>query len=124
MQFLEETSRPWGKYQKFFHDEAIWVKRLEVHPKSRLSLQKHHGRHEKWIIVQGRGLAIIDGRQIPVAAGSIIEIPLGAIHRMCNLSDDLLVFVEVAHGDYLAEDDIVRYDDDYQRVTEEKLVAR
>jgi len=121
MQYLEESTRPWGRYQKFFHDEVIWVKRLEVYPRSRLSLQKHQYRFEKWIIVEGQGLAVIDDQQITVTPGMVVDIPLGSVHRMCNLYDDPLVFIEVAYGDYLGEDDIIRLKDDYNRVTEESL---
>jgi len=119
MSYLEESVRPWGKYQKFFHDEVIWLKRLEVYPQSRLSLQKHQYRFEKWIIVQGQGVAIIDGQQIPVAPGQVVDIPLGALHRMCNFSDEILVFIEVAYGAYLHEDDIIRLEDDYNRAPHE-----
>ncbi len=123
MPYIEESTRPWGKYQKFFHDDAIWVKRLEVSPNSRLSLQKHQHRREKWIIVQGQGLAIIDGQQMYVTAGSVLDIPLGAWHRMCNPYDDPLVFIEVASGEYLGEDDIVRLEDDYNRVEANEIVS-
>jgi mannose-6-phosphate isomerase len=121
MVYLEESMRPWGKYQKFFQDDAIWIKRLEVYPKSRLSLQKHQYRFEKWIVIQGEGTVILDSKEIPVEAGSVIDIPLGAWHRMCNGSEEMLVFVEIAYGEYLAEDDIVRLEDDYHRVLEEQV---
>jgi mannose-6-phosphate isomerase-like protein (cupin superfamily) len=115
MEYLEESTRPWGKYQKFYQENGVWVKRVEVNPQSRLSLQQHKSRSEKWIIVHGKGLAVIDGKEVHVSPGSVVDVPLGAVHRMGNPFDQTLVFIEVACGDYLAEDDIIRIQDDYTR---------
>ena len=115
MSFLENAERPWGKYQKFYQENEVWVKRVEVNPKSRLSLQKHKYRSEKWVIVAGQGLAIVDNKKIPVSPGVVVDIPLGAIHRIGNTGDTLLVFIEVACGKHLSEDDIFRLQDDYAR---------
>ena len=62
----EMSVRPWGKYLKFHQEPGVWVKRIEVNPGGRLSLQKHSHRSEKWIIVAGEGLAIVDDVNIPV----------------------------------------------------------
>lgn len=115
MPFLEEAVRPWGKYQKFYQEEGVWVKRVEVNPKARLSLQKHLHRSEKWIIVAGQGLAIIETREIPVTSGTVVDVPLGAVHRIGNTGEKLLVFIEVACGKHLSEDDIIRIQDDFAR---------
>ncbi len=115
MKFLEESLRPWGKYQKFYQEEGVWVKRVEVNPKGRLSLQKHQHRSEKWIIVAGQGLAIVESKEIPVKPGVVVDIPLGAVHRIANEGEELLVFIEVACGKHLTEDDIIRLQDDYAR---------
>ena len=109
------STRPWGKYQKFFQEPGVWVKRVEVGSRSRLSLQKHNHRSEKWIIVAGEGSALVDGKEIPVLPGVVVDVPLGVTHRMSNAKDQPLVFIEVATGDYLGEDDIVRLQDDYNR---------
>jgi len=111
----EISKRPWGQYHKFHQEPGVWVKRVEVNGHSRLSLQKHQHRSEKWIVVAGQGLAIVDGNEVPVNPGVVVDIPLGAIHRMGNTGDDLLVFIEVACGKYLGEDDIIRIQDDYSR---------
>lgn len=113
----EFSVRPWGNYQKFFQEPGVWVKRVEVNAGARLSLQKHKKRSEKWIIVKGQGVAIVDEQNIPVEPGTVVDVPLGAVHRMCNTGKDLLVFIEVACGDYLAEDDIIRIQDDYDRTS-------
>lgn len=109
------THRPWGNYIKFLQEKGVWVKRVEVNPKSRLSLQKHQHRSEKWNIVTGNGKVTLNGRDILVGPGSIIDVPLGAIHRMANTGDTPLVFIEVACGDHLSEEDIERIEDDYSR---------
>lgn len=109
------TERPWGHYIKFLEEEGVWVKRVEVKAHCRLSLQKHKHRSEKWNIVTGQGLVSLDGKEIPVAAGSVIDIPVGAIHRIANVGDSKLVFIEVACGDNLSEGDIERLEDDYDR---------
>ncbi|MBF0503880.1 MAG: phosphomannose isomerase type II C-terminal cupin domain [Candidatus Omnitrophica bacterium] len=115
MKFLEESTRPWGKYQKFYQENGVWVKRVEVIPKGRLSLQKHQYRSEKWIIVHGQGLAIVNDQEIPVFPGSVVDVPLGALHRIGNPYELPLAFIEVACGEYLGEDDIIRIQDDYAR---------
>lgn len=107
--------RPWGRYHILFQEPGVWVKRVEVKPDARLSLQKHAKRSEKWIVVNGRGLAVVNDREISIAPGSVVDIPLGAVHRIGNTGKDLLVFIEVATGSYLGEDDIIRLQDDYQR---------
>jgi mannose-6-phosphate isomerase-like protein (cupin superfamily) len=120
MKYLEDAERPWGKYQKFYQEEGAWVKRIEVNSKGRLSLQKHQHRSEKWIIVAGQGLAIVESnagelQEIPVMPGVMVDIPLGALHRIGNTGKEPLVFIEVACGKNLSEDDIIRIQDDYSR---------
>ena len=109
------VERPWGNYMKLYQEKGVWVKRVEVNASQRLSLQKHSHRTEKWIVVAGAGLAVVDNIEVPMHAGSILDVPLGAVHRIGNSGTEKLVFIEVATGDYLAEDDIVRIQDDYNR---------
>jgi len=111
----EISKRPWGQYHKFHQEPGVWVKRVEVNPHCRLSLQKHEHRSEKWIIVAGQGHAIVENQEIPVKPGAVIDVPLGSIHRIVNSGEDLLVFIEVACGNYLGEDDIIRIQDDFAR---------
>jgi mannose-6-phosphate isomerase-like protein (cupin superfamily) len=112
---IEYTTRPWGSYKKFYQENGVWIKRIEVNPKGRLSLQKHQCRSVKWIIVHGQGLAIVDDKEIPVGPGSVVDVPLGAVHRIGNPYEEPLVFIEVACGDNLTEEDIIRIQDDYTR---------
>ena len=109
------VERPWGNYFKLFQEPGVWIKRVEVKPKARLSLQKHNHRSEKWIVVAGEGIASVDKEEIPLKAGTVVDIPVGAVHRIGNTGNTKLVFVEVATGRILAEKDIVRLQDDYAR---------
>jgi len=112
---LNISERPWGHYIKLFEESGVWVKRVEVKPKQRLSLQKHEHRSEKWNIVSGTGLVVIGDKEIQVGPGSVLDVPVGALHRIGNTGDVPLVFIEVACGDGLSEGDIIRLQDDYSR---------
>jgi mannose-6-phosphate isomerase len=109
------SERPWGHYIKLYQECGVWVKRVEVKSGQRLSLQKHARRSEKWNIVTGTGLAIVNGQEIRLKPGTMVDVPLGAVHRICNTGSGKLVFIEVACGEYLGEDDIIRMEDDYAR---------
>jgi mannose-6-phosphate isomerase-like protein (cupin superfamily) len=112
---MDTDQRPWGGYQVLLKEPGFQVKRIEVKPKLRFSLQKHNQRSEKWIVTSGEGIATLDDRQVPVRRGSVIEVGLGQVHRMQNTGDLPLVLIEVQLGDYLGEDDIVRFEDDFSR---------
>lgn len=111
----EIVQKPWGMYQTLHLEPGFQVKRIEVNPGCRLSLQKHSQRAEKWTVVKGAGKAVVNGQEIPVSPGVIIAVKVGESHRMWNTGNTKLVFVEVQLGDYLGEDDIVRLEDDYNR---------
>ena len=112
---INVSERPWGHYIKFFEEAGVWVKRVEVKPGARLSLQKHQHRSEKWNIVTGQGLVTLDNKEIKVGPGSIVDVPVGAVHRIANKGKDKLIFIEVACGAHLSEEDIIRLEDDYKR---------
>ena len=109
------VQRPWGNYFKLYQESGVWVKRVCVEPGQRLSLQKHHKRSEKWIVVKGKGVVDLDETEITVCPGTIIDIPVEFSHRIANPGDEKLVFIEVATGEYLGENDIMRIQDDYER---------
>lgn len=112
---INVTNRPWGYYIKFLQESGVWVKRVEVNAGARISLQKHEHRSEKWNIVKGTGVVTLDEKEIPVTAGSLIDVPCGTVHRIANTGKSCLVFIEVACGDELSEKDIIRIQDDYDR---------
>ena len=112
---MEFDHRPWGSYFVLEDAETHKVKRIEVKPKGRLSYQYHYKRSEVWTIVKGEAIVTLDGKSIPLDACDVIEIPREAKHRIENLGDETLVFIEVQLGTYFGEDDIVRIEDDYER---------
>lgn len=119
----EHHERPWGRYVKFYQEFGVWVKRVEVNPGCRLSLQKHRQRSEKWIIVEGSGRVVLEGADRDVGKGDVIDIAVGEVHRIGNTGEVPLVFIEVACGEYLGEDDIIRLQDDYERLPADSPVS-
>jgi mannose-6-phosphate isomerase-like protein (cupin superfamily) len=111
-----EDVRPWGRYVILEESDGYKVKRIEVNPGRRLSLQSHRQRQEQWTVVRGQALVTRGQDQYPLTPGESIHIPREALHRVANPGTGLLVFIEVQTGDYLGEDDITRYEDDYKRV--------
>jgi mannose-6-phosphate isomerase-like protein (cupin superfamily) len=107
--------RPWGSFTVLADDGNCKVKRIVVGPGKRLSLQRHARRSEHWFIVEGTGVVTVDGVRSEVAAGDSVDIPVGSDHRMENATASDIVFVEVQHGEYFGEDDIVRLEDDFGR---------
>jgi len=112
----EFDERPWGTYL-VLDDEASdhKVKRIVVFPGKRLSYQRHAKRAEHWFVVAGTAKVTLDGVDRTVTAGEAIDISIGTAHRIENIGIDNVVFVEVQHGTYFGEDDIVRLEDDYGR---------
>lgn len=111
----EYDERPWGNYTVLEEGSTFKVKRIEVLPGKRLSYQKHAQRAEHWFVVEGTAQVTLDDRDITVAAGEAIDIPIGSAHRVENPGSENLIFIEVQRGNYLGEDDIVRLQDDFGR---------
>ena len=107
---------PWGKWQVLTKGEGFQVKRLEVNPGRRFSLQFHYRRSEHWVVVSGTGKVTLGERLLKVRPGRHLFIPRKAKHRLQNIGRTPLVVIEVQQGTYLGEDDIVRLQDDYQRI--------
>ena len=112
---METDIRPWGQYWVLEDADTHKVKRIEVKPGGRLSYQYHHKRAEVWTIIEGVGRITLDGEVRDYKAGEVAIIPLGAKHRIENATEENCVFIEVQHGTYFGEDDIVRIEDDYNR---------
>lgn len=111
------VSRPWGYYQSVYFDERFKVKRISVKPGASLSLQKHHHRAEHWVVVKGTARIIKGEEEHLLTENQSIYIPLGVIHRLENPGVIPLELIEVQSGSYLEEDDIVRLDDSYGRIS-------
>jgi mannose-6-phosphate isomerase len=107
--------RPWGAYHVLSDEPHYKLKRLEVEPNQRLSLQYHHHREEHWLVIQGEPTITVGERTWQARPGDYIHIPKQAPHRLANLTSQRIALIEVQLGDSFAEDDIVRLQDDYQR---------
>lgn len=107
--------RPWGWYETLAMGGRFQVKRIVVKPGGVLSLQSHHHRSEHWVVVEGTARVVIDDTDRLVTENQSVYIPLGAVHRMENPGRLPMVLIEVQTGAYLGEDDIVRYEDLYDR---------
>ena len=112
-----ENYRPWGHYQNLLERNDHKIKELVVNAGERLSLQKHRRRAEHWTVVSGEALVTVAEKEILLKPGQSVDIPKGSVHRIMNPGDTQLVIVEVQMGDYFGEDDIIRLEDDYDRVS-------
>jgi len=108
-------NRPWGQFKVLSESHGYKVKELTVKPGEVLSLQSHNHRCEFWTVVSGEAVATINDNRHYLRAKESAFIPLKAMHRLENPSNKDLVIVEVQCGDYLGEDDIIRYEDIYGR---------
>jgi mannose-1-phosphate guanylyltransferase len=107
--------RPWGTYTVLEEGPGFKIKRIEVKPGASLSLQMHHHRSEHWVVVSGTARVVNGEREMVVETNQSTYIPAGNKHRLENATAAALVMIEVQSGDYLGEDDIVRFDDKYGR---------
>ena len=107
--------RPWGAYTGVVEDHRWQVKRISVKPGASLSLQMHHHRAEHWVVVRGTALVERDGEEQLLGENQSTYIPMGCKHRLSNPGKIPVELIEVQSGEYLGEDDIVRFEDRYGR---------
>lgn len=107
--------RPWGSYEEVDTGERFQVKRITVKPGEKLSLQMHHHRAEHWVVVRGTALVTCGEKTSLLSENESTYIPIGQKHRLENPGKFALELIEIQSGSYLGEDDIVRFDDLYQR---------
>ena len=107
--------RPWGNYTVLEEGERFKIKRIVVKPGASLSLQMHHHRSEHWVVVSGMARVVNGEQEIFVRTDESTYIPAGTAHRLANPGVIDCVMIEVQTGDYVGEDDIVRYEDKYGR---------
>jgi mannose-1-phosphate guanylyltransferase/mannose-6-phosphate isomerase len=115
----QRMHRPWGDFESIDSGERYQVKRLTVSPGASLSLQMHHHRAEHWIVVSGTARVTCDDRVILLSENQSTYIPVGARHRLENPGKIPLEMIEVQSGSYLGEDDILRFEDLYNRESDE-----
>ena len=107
--------RPWGFFETLILGDRFQVKRMMITPGHKLSLQKHFHRAEHWVVVNGSALVTRDDETLLIRENESIYLPLGCKHRLENPGKIPLTLIEVQSGAYLGEDDIVRFDDVYNR---------
>ena len=110
------VERPWGAFTVLASTESFKLKRIEVKPGRRLSLQMHNRRSEHWVVIEGTARVTIGDHLFDVPTGESTYVPVRTRHRLENPGETSLVIVEVQCGDYVGEDDIVRFADDFGRV--------
>jgi len=116
-----KVSRPWGWYDTIDTGERFKVKRIQVNPGASLSLQSHMQRAEHWVVVKGIAQVICGDTTITLHENESTYIPPGQTHRLSNSTHEILEIIEVQSGNYLGEDDIIRYDDTYGRLEKSKV---
>ncbi|WP_303908255.1 mannose-1-phosphate guanylyltransferase/mannose-6-phosphate isomerase [Thiohalomonas denitrificans] len=116
--FHRRVHRPWGFYEGVSRADRFQVKKIIVNPGAALSLQMHHHRAEHWIVVRGTARVICNEETHLISEDQSTYIPLGTLHRLENPGKIPLELIEVQTGSYLGEDDIVRFQDDYRRMSE------
>jgi mannose-1-phosphate guanylyltransferase/mannose-6-phosphate isomerase len=115
---MEKTERPWGWYINVKEEKTFKIKHICVYPGKRLSLQSHNRRSEHWVIVKGNAKVQIGKDTLLLHVNQSVYIPKETLHRIENsgVENENVEFVETQIGDYLEEDDIIRYEDDFGRV--------
>jgi mannose-6-phosphate isomerase-like protein (cupin superfamily) len=108
--------RPWGAFYVLDEGDGYKVKRIVVAPQGRLSLQSHGRRSEHWTVVSGEATVTLGEAVRRLTRGQSVDIAEGQRHRLENFGEVEVEVIEVQFGDYLGEDDIVRYDDVYARL--------
>ena len=112
----KKSYRPWGSFTSIEKGDSWQVKRLEIKPRASISLQLHNHRSEHWIVVNGVAKVEINAHTSLLNKNESTYIPAGSKHRLSNPGKETLVMIEVQSGDYLGEDDIIRFEDKYGRV--------
>ena len=113
----EKDERVWGRWEVLDVADTYIVKRIEVLSGKKLSLQTHKYRDENWVIAQGTACITLGHEKIVKKEKEHVFIPAGEFHRIENIGENLLVFIEMQSGDVLDEEDIIRYDENYQPVS-------
>ncbi|MBN1628535.1 MAG: mannose-1-phosphate guanylyltransferase/mannose-6-phosphate isomerase, partial [Thermoleophilia bacterium] len=110
--------RPWGVFDSIDSGERFQVKRIVVSPGASLSLQLHRHRAEHWVVVSGVAEVTCGDKTFRLGEDESTYVPVGTPHRLANPGTEPLEIIEVQSGDYLGEDDIIRFEDSYGRVTD------
>ncbi|MCX7642182.1 MAG: mannose-1-phosphate guanylyltransferase/mannose-6-phosphate isomerase, partial [Elusimicrobiales bacterium] len=114
---IEHTTvyRPWGSYTVLEEGERYKIKRILVKPNHKLSVQMHYHRSEHWVVIKGTAKVIMSDKEYIVHENESIYVPKSTKHRLENPGKVDLELIEVQNGEYVGEDDIIRFDDVYGR---------
>lgn len=107
--------RPWGSYTILDENEGYKVKRIDVLPHKRISLQSHKHRNEHWVVIKGTATITLNNDTFDLQENESTYIKAGDLHRLANNTNEMLTIIESQVGSYTGEDDIMRYDDDFNR---------
>jgi mannose-1-phosphate guanylyltransferase/mannose-6-phosphate isomerase len=113
--------RPWGSFTILQEGSGFKIKLIEINPGKRLSLQRHKRRAEHWVVVSGRAKITVGKKSLTVETNRSVYVPMGMVHRLENLTKVALRIVEVQTGNYLGEDDIERFEDDFKKECRPKV---
>src|SRR5262245_12163927 len=105
---MDHEDRPWGSYTVLDEAQNYKVKRIEALPEKPISYQTHKYRAEHWMVVAGVAKVTLDRNEITLTTGGVVDVPVGAAHRVENVGMEKLIFIEIQRGTYLGEDDIQR----------------
>ena len=108
--------RPWGTFENLLEEKFCKVKMITIAPGQAPSYQYHFKRSEVWVVVQGNGEFKQDDILRNVKYGDILIVPTKSKHQLKNTGEEDLIFIEIQHGEYFGEDDIVRVEDHYGRI--------
>lgn len=114
---FESDVRSWGRWDVLSIADEYTIKKITVSPGKSLSLQTHEHRNEVWIIITGEAEVTLGHNRIIHKANDVIMVPAGEFHRIRNIGEASLVFIEVQTGDLLSEMDIVHYDEQYHPIS-------
>ena len=113
----DREERPWGRWEVIAIGDDHVVKHLIVRPGFRSSMQRHSGRNEHWIILQGELEATVNGETRTLKTADHTYISVGSLHRMHNVGSSPVAMIEIQTGHHLSEDDIERLEDDFGRAS-------
>jgi mannose-6-phosphate isomerase-like protein (cupin superfamily) len=114
MNYIEQ--RPWGEFENLLDVDFCKVKRITIKPGQAPSYQYHYKRSEVYVIVKGKALIKLNDVEQEYNVGDTVIIPVLTKHKVTNIGNEDLIFIEVQHGEYFGEDDIVRLEDNYGRI--------
>jgi mannose-6-phosphate isomerase-like protein (cupin superfamily) len=108
------VKKPWGSYTDHYRTDKVVFKLIDINPNSQLSLQSHEDRQEMWVVIEGECVCYLEGHSTNLKEGDNIFIPTNSKHRLSNESKTMCTIAEMQFGT-CSEDDITRYEDDYNR---------